>query len=71
MTATTITDSQIREYLLNDSRNDKVRITRSGEVHVHTDRQRGDGGCRPWWMFAGFRRDLVCDVRDSIASAAR
>lgn len=61
---TTITDTQIRSYLLEDSRNDKVRITRNGEVHVRTDRERGDGGRRPWWMFAGFRRDLVRDIAD-------
>lgn len=63
MSATAIvTDRQIREYLLEDSSNDRVRITRSGEVHVHTDRARGDGGRSPWWMFAGFRRDLVRDI---------
>ena len=61
---TTITDSQIRSYLLEDSRNDKVRITRNGAVHVHTNRERGDGGSRPWWMFAGFRRDLIRDIAD-------
>lgn len=55
----TITDAQIRQYLLSDSRNDKVRITRTGEVHVRTDRERGDGGRRPWWMFVGFRTDLA------------
>lgn len=53
-----MTDKQIREYLLNDNRNDKVRITRSGEVLVRTTRERGDGGRRPFWMFAGFRSDF-------------
>ena len=47
------TNSKIREYLLSDNRNSKVRITRSGDIHVRTDRQRGDGGKSPWWMFAG------------------
>ena len=69
MKTDTITDTQIRLHLLEDIRNDKVRISRNGLVYVRTDRERGDGGRRPWWMFAGFRRDLVCDVRDSIASA--
>jgi hypothetical protein len=62
-TTDTITDRQIREYLLEDSDHNKVVIKRNGEVHVHTDRQRGDGGRRPWWMFAGFRRDLVRDIQ--------
>ena len=61
----TITDAQIRQYLRGDSRNDKVRITRSGEVLVRTNRERGDGGRRPWWMFAGFRADLVREIQSA------
>ena len=58
-----ITDKQIREYLLADDRNDKVRITRYGAVHVHTERERGDGGNRPWWMFAGYRADILSEMK--------
>ncbi len=61
-TTDTVTDKQIRKYLLEDSDHNKVVIKRNGEVHVHTDRQRGDGGRSPWWMFAGFRSDFVRDI---------
>jgi hypothetical protein len=51
------TNTKIRQYLLSDSRNSKVKITRSGDIHVRTDRHRGDGGKSPWWMFAGKTTD--------------
>lgn len=62
MTTTQITDSQIREYLLEDTYHEKVVIKRNGEVHVRTNRQRGDGGKSPWWMFAGYRSDIASDI---------
>jgi len=49
--------SEIRAMLLTDSRNLRVRITRKGEIHICTDRKRGDGGKTPWWMFAGYVGD--------------
>jgi hypothetical protein len=45
--------SQIRKMLLETPSNLKVRITRTGHVHVYTNRCRGDGGPRPWWMYIG------------------
>lgn len=57
-TMKTLTNKQIREVLLSDSNNLKVRISRSGWVYVLTNRDRGDGGKRPWWMMAGTRVEV-------------
>ena len=62
----TITDKQIREYILEDLDHQKVVIRRDGQIHVYTYRQRGDGGKRPWWMLAGFRHDIVRDLQHPI-----
>ena len=56
-----ITDKQIREYLLLDPDHLKVIIKRNGQVHVRTNRPRGDGGSTPWSMFAGCREDIARD----------
>jgi len=48
-----MTKSQIRAMLMDRDDVLAVRITRDGEIHIKTDRERGDGGPTPWWMFAG------------------
>jgi hypothetical protein len=53
LTLTIMKNSQIRKTLLETPSNLKVRITRTGHVHVYTNRCRGDGGPRPWWMYIG------------------
>jgi hypothetical protein len=58
-----ITDKQIREYILADPDHEKVVIKRNGEIHVRTDRQRGDGGSTSWWMFAGHRSDIAAEIQ--------
>ncbi len=58
-----ITDKQIREYILKDSDHEKVVIKRNGEIHVRTNRQRGDGGSIPWWMFAGDRSEIAAEIQ--------
>lgn len=62
----TISDKQIREYILKDSSHEKVIIKRTGEIHVHTNRQRGDGGSTPWRMFVGHRLDIAADIAAEI-----
>lgn len=63
MTTTTITDSQIRDYILTNPDHIKVTIKRNGEIHVRTNKQRGDGGNTPWSMFWGWRSDAVTDIQ--------
>jgi hypothetical protein len=58
-----ITNKQIRSYILADSDHEKVVIKRNGEIHVRTNRQRGDGGSTPWWMFVGYRSDIVQEIQ--------
>jgi len=43
------TNKIIRDYMLAKNDVTKCRITK-GEVHIYTDRDRGDGGRSPWWM---------------------
>lgn len=54
-----------RQRLMDRYEADKLRITAKGEVHVHTEQQRGDGGDTPWWMFAGYLHDA--EIREIIA----
>ena len=46
-----------RKLLMEHLKADKLVIRDSRLVHVHTRRERGDGGKVPWWMFAGNLED--------------
>lgn len=46
-----------RQRIMDHYDADKIRIANGRDVHVHTNRARGDGGPTPWWMFAGFLTD--------------
>jgi hypothetical protein len=54
----TITNHQIRVYIGKRDGVERVKITRSGEVHCFGSMPRGDGGRRDWWMFVGMVKDL-------------
>jgi hypothetical protein len=60
---TNITDSQIREYILTNPDHIKVTIKRNGDIHVRTNKQRGDGGKTPWTMYWGDRSDAVRNIQ--------
>lgn len=56
------TAQDIRAYIGRREGVERVRITRSGEVHCFGTMPRGDGGKPRWWMFAGYVRDIVIEM---------
>lgn len=42
---------------------EKIRITKTGEVHALVNRPRTDGKTGKWWMFAGWAKDMLDQAR--------
>ena len=57
-----ITNRKIREYIGRRDGVERVRITRSGDVHCYGSMPRGDGGNPYWWMFVGRRSEIVSEM---------
>lgn len=52
-------EKDLRAELLADPRVLRVRIKRDGAVDVMTDAPRGDGGRVPYWLFKGWKEELL------------
>ncbi len=44
---------EVRKILSEKNGVNRVKITRNGEVHLHVQWGRGDGGGSPWWVYIG------------------
>jgi hypothetical protein len=61
----TISNSAIRTYILRREGAQKVKITRSGEIHCYGSMPRGDGGKKCWWMFVGQRDQIEMEMTEN------
>lgn len=58
-------NAQIRDHILRNPDHLKVTIKRNGEIHVRTNKPRGDGGPTPWLMLWGSRQDAIDEINRS------
>lgn len=69
MSATTVTNRQIRAYILRNPDHLKVTIKADGQILVRTNKRRGDGGPTPWTMYWGDRSDAVAMLETGAVGA--
>jgi len=53
---------EVRKILSEKEGVNRVKITRNGEVHLHVQWGRGDGGGSPWWVYIGRIKDIRCEL---------